>query len=127
MREVQLRAIATPPPGALPVEIVEQKGLGHPDSICDSLAEELSLALTREYAERFGAVLHHNVDKALLVGGRAAPIFGGGDVLEPIEIFWPGARPRPWAMKPSPSAIWRRRRQPRGCAPTSMPSTRSAM
>ena len=90
MREVQLRAIATPPPGALPVEIVEQKGLGHPDSICDSLAEELSLALTREYAERFGAVLHHNVDKALLVGGRAAPIFGGGDVLEPIEIFLAG-------------------------------------
>lgn len=90
MREVQLRAIGAPPPGALPVEIVEQKGLGHPDSICDSLAEELSLALTREYAGRFGAVLHHNVDKALLVGGRAAPEFGGGEVLEPIEIFLAG-------------------------------------
>ena len=90
MIEVNLRAIAGPPPGGLPVEIVEQKGLGHPDSICDSLAEELCLRLSREYVDRFGAVLHHNVDKALLVGGRAAPAFGGGDVLEPIEIFLAG-------------------------------------
>ena len=54
-----------------PVEIVERKGLGHPDSICDSLAEAVSLALCRFYRERFGLVLHHNVDKVLLRGGEA--------------------------------------------------------
>lgn len=33
----------------LPVEVVERKGKGHPDSICDALAEEVSRALIREY------------------------------------------------------------------------------
>ena len=28
-----------------PVEIVERKGLGHPDSICDALAEQVSVVL----------------------------------------------------------------------------------
>jgi len=73
-----------------PVEAVERKGLGHPDTICDALAEELSLALLRHYLERFGIPLHYNVDKVLLVGGRARPAFGGGEVLEPISIYLAG-------------------------------------
>jgi S-adenosylmethionine synthetase len=48
------------------VEIVERKGLGHRDTICGALAETLSRNLRREYQRRFGEVLHHNVDKALL-------------------------------------------------------------
>jgi hypothetical protein len=51
-----------------PVEFVERKGLGHPDSICDALAQNLSRNLCRHYLDRFGTILHHNVDKALLVG-----------------------------------------------------------
>lgn len=73
-----------------PVEVVERKGLGHPDTICDALAESLSRALSREYRNRFGAILHHNVDKALLCGGRAAPAFGGGAVLEPMNLVLAG-------------------------------------
>lgn len=72
------------------VEVVERKGLGHPDTICDALAEELSRNLCREYRNRFGQVLHHNVDKALLCGGRAAPAFSGGTVLTPINIYLAG-------------------------------------
>ena len=72
------------------VEVVERKGLGHPDTICDALAETLSRNLCREYRNRFGHVLHHNVDKALLCGGRAAPAFGGGTVLVPISIYLAG-------------------------------------
>jgi S-adenosylmethionine synthetase len=72
------------------VEIVERKGLGHPDTICDALAETLSRNLCREYQERFGKILHHNVDKALLCGGRTAPAFGGGKVLAPINIYLAG-------------------------------------
>jgi S-adenosylmethionine synthetase len=72
------------------VEVVERKGLGHPDSICDALAEALSRALCREYAKKCGVILHHNVDKALLCGGRTAPQFGAGTVLAPIEIYLAG-------------------------------------
>ena len=68
-------------------EIVERKGIGHPDTICDSIAEELSVALSNLYLEEFGAIMHHNVDKALLVGGVAEPVFGGGKVISPIEIY----------------------------------------
>jgi S-adenosylmethionine synthetase len=53
-----------PSPASLQLEIVERKGLGHPDTICDALAENLSVALSRFYIERFGTILHHNVDKA---------------------------------------------------------------
>ncbi len=82
------------PPAAAPFEVVERKGAGHPDSICDALAEGLSQALARYYLDRFGLILHHNVDKALLWGGAARPAFGGGEVLEPIEIFLAGRATR---------------------------------
>ncbi|MFZ2158820.1 MAG: methionine adenosyltransferase [Bradyrhizobium sp.] len=72
------------------VEIVERKGIGHPDTICDALAETLSRNLCREYQRRFGEILHHNVDKALLRGGRAAAAFGAGNVIEPINICLAG-------------------------------------
>jgi S-adenosylmethionine synthetase len=72
------------------VEFVERKGLGHPDSICDALAETLSRNLCRCYLDRFGTVLHHNVDKVLLCGGSSAPRFGGGEVLQPIDIYLSG-------------------------------------
>jgi S-adenosylmethionine synthetase len=79
---------------AQPVEIVERKGLGHPDTLCDALAEEVSLALSRFYLERFGFVLHHNVDKVLLRGGAARPAFAGGQVDEPIELYLAGRATR---------------------------------
>jgi S-adenosylmethionine synthetase len=85
-------------PGAAegPVEIVERKGLGHPDTLCDALAEELSRSLSRFSLERFGMVLHHNVDKVLLWGGAARPAFGGGEVLAPFEVFLSGRATGEW-------------------------------
>ncbi len=80
----------TPDVETLDVEIVERKGLGHPDSICDAIAEQFSLSLCRFYLDRFGLVLHHNVDKALLWGGCASPAFGGGEVKQPFEFFVAG-------------------------------------
>jgi S-adenosylmethionine synthetase len=71
-------------------EVVERKGLGHPDTICDALAESFSRALSREYRRRFGDILHHNVDKALLWGGRAIAKFGGGEVISPINVYLAG-------------------------------------
>ncbi len=82
------------PSWARPFELVERKGLGHPDTICDAIAETVSARLSAFYVDRFGMVLHHNVDKALLVGGRAAPAFGGGEVLEPVELYIAGRATR---------------------------------
>ncbi|HEX3033748.1 MAG TPA: methionine adenosyltransferase [Thermodesulfobacteriota bacterium] len=72
------------------VEIVERKGIGHPDTICDNVAEQVSIALSRYYLEEFGAVMHHNVDKGLLVAGIADPSYGGGKVVKPIEVVIAG-------------------------------------
>ena len=72
------------------VEIVERKGLGHPDSICDGIAEHVSRALAREYIDRVGTVLHYNTDETQLVAGSAVPAFGGGEVVEPIYLLVTG-------------------------------------
>ena len=74
----------------LEVELVERKGLGHPDYISDAAAEAASLALSKLYIERYGRILHHNLDKVLLVGGQARAYYGGGDVLHPIYIIVSG-------------------------------------
>ena len=84
-------------------EIVERKGIGHPDTICDSIAEELSVELSKLYLEEFGAIMHHNVDKALLVGGVANPVFGGGEVISPIEIYIVGRALNQKDGKPLPT------------------------
>ena len=68
------------------IELVERKGKGHPDSICDAIAEAVSLALCREYRAAFGRILHHNIDKGMLVAGRSEPRLGGGQVLEPMRL-----------------------------------------
>jgi S-adenosylmethionine synthetase len=73
-----------------PVEFVERKGLGHPDYIADSVAEELSRRLAVYYLEEYGTILHHNVDKTLLVGGQANPFYGGGEIISPILIVHAG-------------------------------------
>ncbi len=87
---LQTSLLECPAIGSLPLEIVERKGVGHPDTICDALAEELSRTLSRYYLDQFGLILHHNVDKALLCGGRSRACFGGGEVLKPIEIYLAG-------------------------------------
>ena len=69
------------------VEIVERKGVGHPDSICDGIAESVSRALSQLYLDRVGKVLHYNTDETQLVAGRAAPAYGGGEVVEPLYVL----------------------------------------
>lgn len=72
------------------IEFVERKGIGHPDSIADGLAEGVSRALCKMYLERYGRILHHNTDEVQVVGGQSAPVFGGGSILEPIYILLVG-------------------------------------
>ncbi|MCX8169800.1 MAG: methionine adenosyltransferase [Candidatus Methanomethyliaceae archaeon] len=72
------------------VEFVERKGVGHPDYMADGISEEFSINLCKFYRERFKQILHHNVDKVLVVGGQANVRFGGGEVLLPIYILVSG-------------------------------------
>lgn len=76
--------------GPPPVEIVERKGLGHPDSVCDAVADEVGRRLARWSLEKTGGIFHYNVDKALLIGGESRAAFGGGEVRTPIELILAG-------------------------------------
>ncbi len=84
------------------VEVVERKGLGHPDTLCDAIAERVCVRLCRHYLDRFGLILHHNVDKVLLCGGSSRAFFGGGEVLEPMEIYLAGRATQEWRGKRIP-------------------------
>ncbi|AEF95698.1 methionine adenosyltransferase [Methanotorris igneus] len=90
MRNIIVKKLDLPSIEERPVEIVERKGLGHPDSICDGIAESVSRALCKMYKEKFGTVLHHNTDQVELVGGHAYPKFGGGEMVGPIYILLSG-------------------------------------
>jgi S-adenosylmethionine synthetase len=72
------------------VEMVERKGLGHPDSIADGVSESVSQALCRLYLDEFGRILHHNTDETQVVGGASEPKFGGGKVTNPIYMLLVG-------------------------------------
>jgi S-adenosylmethionine synthetase len=72
------------------VEMVERKGLGHPDSIADGVSESVSRALCRLYLDEFGYILHHNTDETQVVGGASEPKFGGGRVTKPIYMLLVG-------------------------------------
>ena len=66
---IDIQETVGPTPDQNAIEIVERKGLGHPDTICDLVMERISVALSNAYLERFGRILHHNRDKGLLVAG----------------------------------------------------------
>lgn len=88
--ELLVHVSPSPKTASLPFEVVERKGRGHPDTLCDGIAESVSRALCLAYRAEFGAILHHNVDKVLLVGGGSQARFGGGEVTEPIEVYLAG-------------------------------------
>jgi len=69
-----------------PVEIVERKGIGHPDSLCDGIAERISVEYTRWCKENLGAPLHHNFDKVQLVAGDVDVNYGHGIMIKPIRL-----------------------------------------
>ncbi|MCL1904771.1 MAG: methionine adenosyltransferase [Methanomassiliicoccaceae archaeon] len=72
------------------VELVERKGIGHPDSVADALAEEVSRALCKMYKKEIGTVLHHNTDETQIAAGQSSPKFGGGSIVDPAYILLVG-------------------------------------
>jgi len=88
LRNILINGLEQIPLEQQKLEIVERKGLGHPDSICDYIMDDLSVNLSREYLRKFGVIMHHNVDKSLLVAGEVEMKFGGGLVEEPMRLIF---------------------------------------
>lgn len=78
---------ASPPIDTQSFEIVERKGKGHPDTICDAIAEAISIRLSEAYRQTCGRILHHNVDKCMLVAGQVTLQYGKGRVLKPMRLI----------------------------------------
>lgn len=89
-RHIAVEELTQKPIEERDIEIVERKGRGHPDYLIDAASEAVSRALCKYYMKEFGAYFHHNVDKGLIVGGKAHPFFGGGEVDEPIQVIVAG-------------------------------------
>ena len=87
MNTVQITPASQIPMSRQAIEYVERKGIGHPDTICDSVMEAISVALSTTYLQTAGRMLHCNTDKGLLVAGHTEPKFGGGQVLAPMRLY----------------------------------------
>ncbi|MCZ7402299.1 MAG: methionine adenosyltransferase [Candidatus Methanoperedens sp.] len=88
MRNIEIEELGATPITERKVEVVERKGLGHPDYICDSIMNQVSVNLCKEYLDRFGVIMHHNIDKGMLVAGEVKTKFEGGVILKPMRIIF---------------------------------------
>lgn len=88
MRSFVIEELKRTPVDRQRVEIVERKGLGHPDYICDAIMNQVSIELSKEYMRRFKAIMHHNIDKSLLAAGEIEARFGGGVVKKPMLLVF---------------------------------------
>ena len=89
-KNIYVEGICEMPVPMRKIELVERKGTGHPDSVADALAEEVSKALCKMYKKEFGTVLHHNTDETQIAAGQASPKFGGGHIIDPSYILLVG-------------------------------------
>ncbi|WTF18227.1 S-adenosylmethionine synthetase (plasmid) [Streptomyces sp. NBC_01601] len=80
----------TPLPHELAVETVERKGVGHPDTLADGIAELASIRYSQHCLDTAGAVLHHNLDKVAVLGGRAAFTDTDGAYDRPLRVVFGG-------------------------------------
>ena len=88
MRNIFVDSLKQTPLEQQKLEIVERKGLGHPDRICDAIMDMVSVRLSQEYLKKTGAILHHNIDKSLLAAGESETRFGGGIIKEPMLLIF---------------------------------------
>lgn len=89
-RNIRVEKLDQTPIERQEIELVERKGVGHPDSIADGFAESVSRALCNEYIKKCGTILHHNTDQVEVVAGRSNPEYGGGELISPIYVLLVG-------------------------------------
>jgi len=68
-------------------EAVERKGIGHPDSLADLIAETFTVRYSQYCLAQFGYVANHWVDKINLVGAIANVRFGGFEIIKPVTAY----------------------------------------
>lgn len=71
-------------------EFVERKGLGHPDTICDAIAETASKYYSQYFFKKYGRYAHHWFDKVMLIGGESVIKYGKGSLVKPYEVIFAG-------------------------------------
>lgn len=74
-------------PSSGSIEIVERKGIGHPDTVADAIAEKISIEYSKYCKKNFGAILHHNVDKVVVMGGLTEFKWGKGKMIKPVRVL----------------------------------------
>jgi S-adenosylmethionine synthetase len=75
-------------PSSCELEVVERKGVGHPDTLADSIAEKISVDYSQYCLKKFGVVLHHNVDKVCIMGGLIKIYdWGLAKMVKPIRVL----------------------------------------
>jgi S-adenosylmethionine synthetase len=103
LRPSRVHVLRRDPAAHLTHETLERKGRGHPDTLADTLALRISRAYaryTREHCE--GLILHHQIDKLMILGGRTEVSWGGGRFVEPIHVIVAGRASRSWKGQPLP-------------------------
>ena len=68
-------------------DIVERKGMGHPDTLADMIAEDFSNHYSQYCLKNFGGILNHWADKVVLSGGTAELDYGFSKILKPISVY----------------------------------------
>lgn len=86
-RECLIYASGKTPASEIEYEVVERKGIGHPDTLCDTIAEKISRAYSQYCLEKYGIILRHMVDKIALAGGASRVRFGGGEMTNPVRLY----------------------------------------
>jgi S-adenosylmethionine synthetase len=74
----------------MPFEVVERKGIGHPDTLCDAIAEHASRYYSLYFAETYGRFAHHWFDKVMLLGGSSLMSYGSGELVSPYRVIYAG-------------------------------------
>lgn len=72
------------------IEHVERKGVGHPDTLCDAIAERASQRYSEFCHATFGGVAHHWFDKVVLAGGESRITWGVGELILPYTVLFFG-------------------------------------
>ncbi len=90
MANISVETLKDVLPNEMKVEMVERKGIGHPDTLADGIAENISKELCKEYLKRFGVLMHHNTDQGEVIGGEVRVEWGGGEIIRPIYVILSG-------------------------------------
>lgn len=70
-----------------PMEIVERKGIGHPDTVCDIVSDLTMSAYSEALGKKLGGVPNGSFDKVAVAGGVAILGFNACEVVTPPTYY----------------------------------------